>query len=133
MVDFVTNHTEGVITPHDVSARRYNGKQNVGIHFNCFDNQKVTVATVNQYNGHLIGEKKPQCKCSHVNYNTSSQKVIDTGLIAWCIVMFKNKYWQDTVTGNTRHLVFMSDDRKFQKFCFCDVNSDNYVVNVVLR
>ena len=41
----VTNYREGVITPHDVSACRYNGKQNVSLHSNRLENQKVTVVT----------------------------------------------------------------------------------------
>ena len=78
----------------------------------------------------LIGEVQPHHQCPHFNYNRGSQSRTDTGLITWCTILFTNRYWQDTATGSVTYLIFISDGKNLQKFCFWNIISGSGIANI---
>ena len=73
----------GNATPHVMATCRLNGKKNVSLNSNCFDNQEVAVIA-SQHNNILVGEVQPHHQCPYFNHNKGSQSSTYTGPITWC-------------------------------------------------
>ena len=119
----------GKLTPCDINLGKLNGKQQVSLNSSCFDNQHVA-ATASQYVNPLIGEDQPHHQCHNVGHHRGSQSRTDVGIFTWCTIMFSNKYWQDTATGNKTYLIFISNGGNLQKFCFWNTTSDSGIANI---
>ena len=117
----------GMVTPDKLTSSSHNGNQNVSLNSNCTVDQKL-VAVASQHNVTMVGEVRPHHQCPFDHGRSKNSPSINEPSV--CTVKFTNRYWQDTGSGGTTRLVFISNREKFQKFCYWDTANDNGMVQI---
>ena len=118
----------GMVTPDKLTTSSHKVNQDVSLNSNYTVNQKMA-AVASQHYATTVGEVRPHHQCPlGQNYSKNSSFGNELSI---CTVMFTNKYWWDTDKGVTTHLVFISNGKKFQKFCFWNISHDKGTVQIV--
>ena len=116
----------GMVTPDKLTCSSHNGNHDVSLNSNYTVNQKIVA--VASHNVTMVGEVQPHHQCSLGQNNPKNSTFMKVPSV--CTVMFTNRYWQNTGQGATTYLVFITDGKKFRKFCLWNIFNASGMVQI---